>query len=143
MRAVVLAEASQPSNPKFDGTCYSLKVRSLVFDDSNPCADRFTLVRHEISEYFGKEYTDEGDVRWTSEQEKMKTTLPLSSMGEDAAEADKEIFKVEVSEYVKRRNRMRYNLEKSIYWSYDSVLSLPTYILKGFYSGMPQMIFLI
>ena len=31
-------------------------------------------------------------------------------MGEDATDLDKDIFKVEVSEYVKRRNRLRANL---------------------------------
>ena len=66
----------------------------------------------EISEYVGEEYTDGGDVRWTSEQEKMKTNPPPLSMGEDATEADKEIFKMEVSEYAKRRNRLRSNLGK-------------------------------
>ena len=53
------------------------------------------------------------DVHWMLEQEKTKTTPPPSSMGEYATDMDKEIFKVEVSDYVKCCNRMQDNLEKS------------------------------
>ena len=114
-RAVVPAKLSRgaiPATPNFDGTYNGLKGRDLVFNPNNLCADRFTHVRHEIAKYVGKEYTDEGDVRWTLKHEKMKTITPPSRIGVGATDLEKYIFKVEVSECVKRRNRLQDNLEK-------------------------------
>ena len=52
-------------------------------------------------------------MHWRIEQEKMKTLDHPSSMGEDATDTEKEVFKVEVYEYVKFRNILKANLEKS------------------------------
>ena len=43
----------------------------------------------------------------------MNTIPSPSSMVEDAIYMDKDIFKVEVSEYVKQNNRLQANLDKS------------------------------
>lgn len=43
----------------------------------------------------------------------MNAFAPPSILGEDATDMDKEFFKVEVSEYVKRRNRLQSGLKKS------------------------------
>mmetsp|Transcript_53098 Transcript_53098/g.158901 ORF Transcript_53098/g.158901 Transcript_53098/m.158901 type:complete len:92 (-) Transcript_53098:1615-1890(-) len=40
---------------RFDGTCYGLKGRGIVFDSADPRADRFTQVKREIVEHIGKE----------------------------------------------------------------------------------------
>ena len=40
----------------------------------------------------------------------MKTLTPTSSMGEDATDVDKQVFKVEVSEYINHCNRLWDNL---------------------------------
>ena len=87
-------------------------IRNLVFDLDDTRADRFMLVRRKIAKYVGKEYTNGGDVRWTFEQEKMKMIPSPLIIGEDATDMDKGIFTVEVSEDVKRCNRLQANLEK-------------------------------
>ena len=79
------------STPEFDRTCNGFNGRSLVFDSDDPRADRFTVVRREIAEYVGKEYTDRGNVRWTLEQERTKMTPPPSIMVEDTTDVDKKI----------------------------------------------------
>ena len=76
-------------------------------------ADYFTHVEREISEYIGKEYTNGGDVQWLIEKGKQKTTEPPSSLATNATDVDKDFFKVDVSKYIKRRNRPRENLESS------------------------------
>ena len=44
----------------------------------------------------------------------MKTIDTLESILADAPDVEKEIFKVDVLEYVKRRNRLRANLESEL-----------------------------
>ena len=44
----------------------------------------------------------------------MKTIDTLESISADAPDVEKEIFKVDVLEYVKRRNRLRVNLESEL-----------------------------
>ena len=69
-------------------------------------------MRREIAKYVGKEYTDGGDVHWTLKREKMKMIPPPSITGENATDVDNKILNVEVSKYVKRRSRLRSNIEK-------------------------------
>ena len=136
-RAVVPAKLSRgaiPATPNFDGTYNGLKGRDLVFNPNNLCADRFTHVRHEIAKYVGKEYTDEGDVRWTLKHEKMKTITPPSRIGVGATDLEKYIFKVEVSECVKRRNRLQDNLEKR----YTLILGQCTELNHMNLEGLPE-----
>ena len=54
-----------------------------------------------------------GDVRWMLEREKLNTLVPPASLETSTTDVDKEIFKVEVSRYMKRRNRQRANLESA------------------------------
>ena len=69
-------------------------------------------MRREIAKYVGKDYMDEGDIHWTLEQKYIKTIPPPSRMGKDATDVDNDVFKVEVSEYVKHSDRLRANLDK-------------------------------
>ena len=73
LRSAVLTNTPQgapPATPKFNGTCDDLKGRSIVFESANPRADRFAHVKHKIDKYTGKEYTNNGDVRWTLERKR-------------------------------------------------------------------------
>ena len=70
-RAVVPTKTPQgvlPSNPKVNGMCNVIKGRGLVFNSSDPQADRFTHVKRDIYECIGKEYTNGGDVWWMVEK---------------------------------------------------------------------------
>ena len=107
---VKLSWGGTPSTTKFDDIYNNLKGRGIVFDSANPQSDQVTHVRHKNSEYVGKEYKDGEDIRWKLKHEKIKTSPPPSSMREDAIDVDKEVFKVDVSEYVKFCNRQQANL---------------------------------
>ena len=54
-------------------------------------------------------------------------------MGENATDVDKDIFNVEISEYVKRPNRLRANLENS----YTLILVRCTEITHMHLEGLP------
>ena len=82
-----------------------------MFGSSDPRADQFTDAKHEIGGYIGNEYTNGGDIRWMLERENNKMIEPLEILATGATEIDRDIFKVNVSEYVNLRNRLRANLE--------------------------------
>ena len=73
-------------------------------------------------------------MHWRIEQEKMKTLDHPSSMGENATDTEKEVFKVEVYEYVKFRNILKANLEKS----YKLILGQCTDITRTKLKGLPD-----
>ena len=76
--AVPLKESrgATPATPNFDGTCNGLKGRGIVFNSTNPRANRFMHIRREITEYVGNKYTDGGDIHWAPDRDKMKTHTP-------------------------------------------------------------------
>ena len=55
-------------------------------------------------------------------------------MGEDATDVDKDIFKVEVSEYVKIRNRLQDNIQKS----YTLIIGQCTELTRMQLEGIPD-----
>ena len=55
-------------------------------------------------------------------------------MGEDATDVDKDIFKVEVSEYVKIRNRLQANIQKS----YTLIIGQCTELTRMQLEGFPE-----
>ena len=73
--------------------------------------DQFTHVKYEISKYIGNEYTNGRDVWWMLKREKKKMTETPASLATDSTYFYREIFKINVSEYAKRRNRLRENLD--------------------------------
>ena len=48
---------------------------------------------------------------WTVERKRKKIIKPPASLAKNATDIDTEIFKVDVYDYVKCRNRLRVNLE--------------------------------
>ena len=48
---------------------------------------------------------------WTVERERKKIIEPPASQATNATDTENEIFKVDVYDYVKCRNRLRVNLE--------------------------------
>ena len=133
-RAEVPTKAPQgapQATPKFDGTYDGLKGGGLVFDSANPRVDCFTHVKREIAEYTRKDYTNGGDVWWTPERGKQKTIDPLASLATNDTDVDKKIFKVEVSEYFKRRNRLRANIDSALTFIFGYFTKLTQMHLEG------------
>jgi NTP pyrophosphatase (non-canonical NTP hydrolase) len=68
-------------------------------------------VTKEIAEFIGREYTCEGDIRWTVEN-KIKFVVPESAeLPEKATATDKRIWERRADEYVKRENKLAENCQ--------------------------------
>jgi hypothetical protein len=93
---------------KFQGKYDHLK--GFVYDCSDgKQSDRFNLFTKEISEYVGREYQYDGDIRWTIDNlERFKEEEP-KELYTTATGIQKRMWERRVDEYIKRENKLREN----------------------------------
>jgi hypothetical protein len=102
-----------PRQAKFEGKCDALKGHIYDCSDSRQ-ADLYSKTTKEIAEYVGRTYTYGGDMRRAVERLEVPAFVMPEDPAEDATETEREIWKVEVKEFVHRRRSIRENL-KTLY----------------------------
>mmetsp|Transcript_21327 Transcript_21327/g.32629 ORF Transcript_21327/g.32629 Transcript_21327/m.32629 type:complete len:175 (+) Transcript_21327:65-589(+) len=96
------------------------ELRNFVFDNSDGRgADRYIKTKEQIAHYVSKEMGKYGyDMEYVVESLKEPTLDKPDKLDEDADDTDKEIWKHEYKEYVKRKSALAGNIRKlyTILW---------------------------
>ena len=108
--------------------------RAAVSSSTQPIRARISSIKSSVRLLSTSErstYTNGVDVRWTPERGKQKTIDPPAGLATNATDVDKENFKVDVSKYVKRRNRLRANPESAFTFILGQCTKLTRMQLEG------------
>lgn len=88
---------------KFEGRCEELKEHVYDFTNPKDTANSFTTTTEEIAEYVGRNYKQGNYIKRAIEQMTPATLAMPADLAQGASETAKEIWRQEISAYVKKK----------------------------------------